>query len=102
MKLSKEKRVELFNEFGVVISYFDLKNDLMCCNDIEKLIKFHKNAKVNSHEIASDMMQWLVENASILPKSHCFDFMKSIISKVEWYLSNQNYEKQSIEALGKK
>ena len=74
----------------------------MCCNDIEKLIKFHKNAKVNSHEIASDMMQWLVENASILPKSHCFDFMKSIISKVEWYLSNQNYEKQSIEVLGKK
>lgn len=102
MKLSKEKRVELFNEFGVVISYFDLKNDLMCCNDIEKLIKFHKNAKVNSHEIASDMMQWLVENASILPKLHCFDFMKSIISKVEWYLSDQNYEKQSIEVLGKK
>lgn len=102
MKLSKEKRVELFNEFGVVISYFDLKNDLMCCNDIEKLIKFHKNAKVNSHEIASDMMQWLVENASILSNSHYFDFMKNIISKAEWYLSNQNYEKQSIEVLGKK
>ena len=110
MKLTKEQRLKMFNEFNIVVSHFELLNDLKedavdSKIDHKTILKFYKWSKVSSFDIAVDVIEWFIKDglsvASVCEFSY-YSLVEGIIRDVVWFLDDQSYEKQSIIVSGEK
>lgn len=106
MKLTQRKQIELFRDFDVVVSHFDLLKALKADKANPKtMLQFYKNTEIRSFETAVDIMEWLISDgvfiSSACEESYC-GLVKRVIDKVIWYLDDKSYEKQSIMVFGEK
>lgn len=106
MKLTQRKQIELFRDFDVVVSHFDLLKALKADKANPKtMLQFYKNTEIRSFETAVDIMEWLISDgvfiSSACEESYC-GLVKRVVDKVIWYLDDKSYEKQSIMVFGEK
>ena len=106
MKLTQRKQIELFRDFDVVVSHFDLLKALKADKANPKtMLQFYKNTDIRLFETAVDIMEWLISDgvfiSSACEESYC-GLVRRVIDKVIWYLDDKSYEKQSIMVFGEK